>query len=270
VPILYLGLTVLGFVVLWRRDRFLTALLLTPIGLTLAAALARQYPFSDRLILFLIPSFFFAIGASAEQIRQWLSRWSKTLGVLVPVLVTASTVYPMAKTPPAYHLEDIKPVLAYMQERRLPEDSAYVYYGAAPQMEFYAAGYGLRLNDYAVGGCNRGDSRRYFQDLDAFRGRPRVWVLITHSLPRYRERDDILHYLDTIGLRRNSFAMKSRLLGGTGSTAEVFLYDLSDPARLNRATSLSSPVSGPSSVNARFGCGEGPQAMVHSRGLATR
>jgi len=58
------------------------------------------------------------------------------------------------------------------------------------------------------------------------------------------------------GLRRDSFAMKSRLLGRTGSAAKVFLYDLSDPARLSRATSLSSPVSGPSSANARNGCRE--------------
>ena len=60
------------------------------IGLTLAAAVARQYPFSDRLILFLTPSFFIAIGASAEQIRRWLSRYSKSLGLAAPALIAAS------------------------------------------------------------------------------------------------------------------------------------------------------------------------------------
>ncbi|MGA2711563.1 MAG: glycosyltransferase family 39 protein [Bryobacteraceae bacterium] len=270
VPTIFFGLIVLGFVALWRRDRFVTTLLLAPFGLTLAAAIARQYPFSDRLILFLTPTFFIAIGASAEQIRQSLGRWPTPVGVFVPVLITASAVYPMAKTPPAYHLEDMKPELAYLQERRRPGDAVYVYYGAAPVVTFYAGSYGLRENDYAVGGCNRGDSRSYFGELDGFRGRPRVWVLITHSLALYRERDDILRYLDTIGLRRDSFATKSRLPSRVGSAAEVFLYDLSDPVRLSRATSLSSPVSGPSSVNARVGCGEGPQAMVASRGLATQ
>jgi hypothetical protein len=270
VPILYFGLIVLGFVVLWRRDRFLTALLLTPIGLTLAAASAQQYPFSDRPILFLTPSFFVAIGAAVEQIRQWINRRSKLLGVLVPVLVTASAVYPMAKTPPAYHFENMKPELAYMQERRRPGDAVYVYYGAAPAVTFYADTYGLRENDYAVGGCHRGDSRRYFEEIDLFRGRPRVWVLTTHSLPRYREREDILRYLDTIGIRRDSFVMKSRILGLPGLPAEVFLYDLSDPVRLSQATSVSSPFTGPSSASARFGCGEGPQAMGVSRGLAAK
>jgi len=159
VPIIFFGLIVLGFVTLWRRDRFVTTLLLAPFSLTLSAAIAQQYPFSDRLILFLTPIFFIAIGASAEQIRQWLSRWSIPVGVLAPVMITASAVYPMARTPPAYHLEDMKPALAYLQERRLPGDAVYVYYGAAPVVTFYAGAYGLRDNDYAVGGCNRGDTR---------------------------------------------------------------------------------------------------------------
>jgi hypothetical protein len=268
VPKIYFALIVLGFVVLWSRDRILTASLLAPIGLTLAAAFARQYPFSDRLILFLTPSFFVAIGESSEQIRQWVSRWSKPLGVLVSVLVTSSAVYPMAKTPPVYHFEDMKPVLAFMQERRRPNDSVYAYYGAAPEVSFYAGAFGLRDNAYAVGGCHRGDSRRYFEEIDIFRGRPRVWLLITHTL--YREREDILHYLDTIGLRLDSFVMKSRFPDRSGSPAEVFLYDLSDPVRLSQATSVSSPVTGPPSANARYGCGQGPQTIVPSRGLATQ
>ena len=255
VPKIYFALIVLGFVVLWSRDRILTASLLAPIGLTLAAAFARQYPFSDRLILFLTPSFFVAIGESSEQIRQWVSRWSKPLGVLVSVLVTSSAVYPMAKTPPVYHLEDMKPVLAFMQERRRPNDSVYAYYSAAPEVSFYAGAFGLRDNAFAVGGCHRGDSRRYFEEIDMFRGRPRLWLLITHSL--YREREDILYYLDTIGLRLDSFVMKSRFPGRSGSPAEVFLYDLSDPVRLSQATSVSSPVTGPSSVNARMGVEKG-------------
>jgi hypothetical protein len=97
-----------------------------------------------------------------------------------------------------------------------------------------------------------------------------VWVLTTHSLAQYREREDILGYLDTIGLRRDGLVMKSRIPGRPGLPAEVFLYDLSDPVRLGRATMMSSAVTGPSSTNARNGCGEGPQAMVPPRRLAAQ
>jgi hypothetical protein len=199
-PRLFLGLGALGFAVLWHRNRSSAALLLAPIGVTLAAAAVRQYPFSSQLILFLVPGFFVAIGGSAEQIRQWLSPWSKVSGPVVVLLVVVPAVYPIMKRPPPYHLEDMKPVLAYMRAKRRPGDLVYVYYGAAPEVTFYAGAYGLHDGDYAVGGCHRGETRRYFEELDAFRGQPRLWVLITHSIPDYRERDDIVRYLDTIGV----------------------------------------------------------------------
>ena len=263
-PTIYLALIGVGFVVLWRRDRMFATLLFGPVALTIAFAIAREYPFSDRAILFLFPSFFFAIGTATERIRQWLSRWSHPFAALVAVLITASAVYPMVRKSPVYRLEDIKPVLTHLREKKLPGDSVYVYYGAAPQVDFYASEYGLRQVDYAVGGCHRGDRKRYFEELDTFRGRPRVWILITHS---NGEGEDILRYLDTIGLRRDRFTVKPRLMGPIGSDAEVYLYDLSDPARLSRATSLSSPIGGPSWVDTIAGCAEGPQSMTQSRGL---
>jgi hypothetical protein len=83
-PLLYFGLIVLGFVLRWRRDRILTPLLVAPIGLTFAAAFARQYPFSDRLILFLTPSFFVAIG-DPVQLSQATSASSPVKVVIVAV-----------------------------------------------------------------------------------------------------------------------------------------------------------------------------------------
>lgn len=267
-PALFLGLIVLGFWILWRRDRSLATLLLAPIGFTLAAAFARRYPFSDRLILFLVPSFFVAIGASVAQIHLWLNRWSKPIAVLLPILIAAAAVSPVVKTPPVYRFEDMKPVLAYLRQERVAGDAVYVYYGAAPEVTFYAGAFGLRQDAYAIGRCHRGDTRRYFQELDAFRGRPRLWVLITHARP-YGEGDDILRYLDSIGRRREGLVVESRPANNVTSAAEVFLYDLSDPSRLSRATSASSPVTWPFSTNVPYGCEEGPTAMPAS-GRATQ
>ena len=263
VPALYLVVIVLGFWILWRRDRSLASLLLAPIGVTFGAAVARQYPFDDRLILFLVPSFFVAIGASVGQIGRWLGRWSELrdwkLG-LAMALAVAAAVYPMAKTPPVYHFEDMKPVLGYLEERRRAGDAVYIYYGAAPEVTFYSAAFGLRADSYALGGCHRGDSRRYLEELDAFRGRPRVWVLITHGF-LYGEGDDIVRYLDTIGLRRDSFVVKSYPQNNAVSDAEVFLYDLSDPIRLKRTTSQSSAVTWPFSPSVPYPCNEGPTPL---------
>jgi hypothetical protein len=264
-PALYLAVAVLGFWVLWRRNRSTATLLLAPIGVTLAAAVAHQYPFSDRLILFLVPSFFVAIGACVEHLRRWAYPWSKSCGVLVPLLLVGPALYPMASTPPVYRNEDVKPVLSYMQANRRAGDGVYVYYGAGPAVTFYGEVYGLREDEYVVGLSHRGDGRCYFEELDMFRGRPRLWVVLTHTLRIYPEREDILRYLDTIGVRRDVFAVQSRLPGRREKPAEVFLYDLSDPVRLSSATAISAPLTGPSQPNARKGCGKGPQATVPLR-----
>ena len=260
-PALYMAVAVLGFWVLWRRNRSTATLFFAPIGVTLAAAVARQYPFSDRLILFLVPSFFLAIGACVEHLHRWAYPWSKSCGVLVPVLLVGPALYPMASTPPVYRNEDVKPVLSYMLANRRPGDRVYVYYGAGAAVTFYGEVYGLRENEYVVGGRHRGNGRCYFEELDMFRGRPRLWVVLTHTSRIYPERDDILRYLDTIGVRRDFFAVQSRLPGRREKPAEAFLYDLSDPVRLSSATAISAQLTGPSKPNARKGCGKGPQSM---------
>lgn len=274
VPALYLGLIVLGFWILWRRNRRLAALLLAPIGITLAAAFARQYPFSDRLILFLVPAFFAGIGVAVDHIHGWLGTWgvkgwSKPLALLVPVLITAVAVFPMAKTPPVYRFEDIKPALAYLQQKRLPGDSVYVYYGAAPEVAYYAHEFGLGEDSRVMGGCHRGDTRRYFEELDAFRGSPRLWVLITHARP-YGEGDDILRYLDAIGCRQDHLVLESRPRNSVAAPAELFLYDLSDPMRLGQANSQSATVTWGFSPSVPYGCEEGPTVMQAHAGAAAR
>lgn len=265
-PVFYLTLAAFGFWLLWRRWRSISVFLLAPVCVTLVAAIFRQYPFSDRPILFLLPSFFLAIAASIERARQQVSLFSRLSGNLTVVALVIPALYPVAITPPIYRIEDIKPVLSYVQERRREDDRIYVYYGAGPAITYYGINYGLRENDYMIGGCHRGDAQRYFQELDMFRGRVRLWVVLTHALQWYRERDDILNYLDTIGLRRDSFAVKSHTISNWAGPAEVFLYDLSDPRRLSNAAATSFKLKGPYFPVLHFACEEGPQAMVAGRG----
>lgn len=263
-PAMYVVLTVLGFAVLWRQNRRTAVLLMAPLVFALGAAVVRQYPFSDRLILFLVPSFMLAIAAATEGVRRLVWPFSRTLGALAVIGLLLPAVYTVAATPPAYHTEHMKPVLSYMQDRRQPGDGIYVYYGAAPAVTFYELQYGLGRSEYAVGGCHRGDGRRYLQELDTFRGRSRVWVLLTHAGPRYREREDILAYLDTIGTRKDGLVVESHGVSRNLLPAEAYLYDLSIDHKLANGAADSFPLTGPSSAGQRLGCGEGPQAMVRT------
>jgi hypothetical protein len=166
-------------------------------------------------------------------------------------------------------MENIKPVLARLQEKRNAGDAVYVYYGAVPAVRFYAADYDLSERDYVAGACHRGYNRNYLEELDTFRGSKRFWLVMTHAFPPYREREDILGYLDTIGARRDMFRVTAQTSGGEGLPAEVFLYDLSDPRRLRQAAAQSFPTSGPNGPHPRFTCDEGPQMMMpRASGLA--
>ena len=153
----------------------------------------------------------------------------------------------------------MKPILAHLRAERQPEDAVYVYYGAAPVTTFYASQFGLERGTYVVGGCHRGDTRRYLEELDTFRGRSRVWVLITHAV-YVSERDDILAYLDSIGTRRESLVVRARSVGRTALPAEAYLYDLSDPAKARRASSTTFTLTG--QVTDDPSCEKAPLAMV--------
>ena len=264
VPILYALLCLIGLVLLWFRNRKAAVLLIVPIIVTLGSAVLGQYPFSDRLIVFLVPAFMIAIGAAIDGVYGAFARLSKPLGVGIAAGLLAVGVYPIAMNPPPYRTEHIKPVLSYVQSRWQPNDSFYIYYGAAPAMAYYAARYGLARGDYVVGGCHRGDSRRYLQEIDTFRGRSRVWFLITHSIPHYREHEDILNYLDAIGVRKEQFVVASYALARTPRPAEVYLYDLSDAGKLATAAAASFRLTGPSSTLPAFECEAAAQAMVPS------
>jgi len=113
-----------------------------------------------------------------------------------------------------------------------------------------------------LGNCHRGSNRRCLEEIDRFRRRKRLWIVMTHAFRPYRERDDILRYLDAIGVRRDSFAVPAQIVGARGLPAEIFLYDLSDPRRLEQALGRSFELTGPPSIDPRMTCDEGPQAMI--------
>jgi hypothetical protein len=140
-----------------------------PIGVTLAAAIVHQYPFSDRLILFLLPSVFLAIATSIDGFRRLASRWSQPGGWLTSVLLVAPAAYPVLTMPPVYHREDIRPVLAHIQAARHAGDGMDVYFDAALAVSFCGEDYGLAPGDYAVGGCDRLQAVRYLEELDCDR-----------------------------------------------------------------------------------------------------
>jgi hypothetical protein len=255
-PKVYVGLMLLGIWTMWRTMPRATALLLAPIALTFLGAAAQQYPFSDRLILFLVPIFILAIAKGLGVVTRLAAHWSKAAGAAVLALGSAPLLYPVVASPPPYQVENIKPVLDYVRSQHISGDRIYVYNSALPAFTYYASDYGFRPDEYSPGLSHHCQNRLYLADLDVFRGTPRFWIILTHA-PVYGERHDMLQYLDAIGIRRLEFVAAAHRPARTPQEmlepADAYLYDLSDAKRARAASSDTFPVT-QTQIDQQFAC----------------
>ena len=215
-PVLAAFVFLAGFVSVCINKKKYLLVLLSPIPFALMASALHKYPFSDRLLLFIVPSLlvFVAEGIS----RVWPR--APLIGFALLVLLSFQPVVN------AVHIainhderEDIKPALGYLREHWRQGDVIYVFYAAKYQFRYYAERYGF--SEVASVKGRKADGLGIFDDGgDALRGKRRVWALFLIDMEgRIKERRaTLLQELDNAGTRLDSF----ELTGGS-----VYLYDLS-------------------------------------------
>jgi hypothetical protein len=231
VPTLWVLLMLVGVLSLTRRQRWYALVVLASIGVNLLASAARQYPFGDRVSLFLLPFILLLAVEGIDGMRQRVVAAWPPLGVSVLAIVAVVPAYGLYTSYPVYSEQPMPEVLAYVQARRQQQDAVYVYHGAWHGVSYYGLRYGLPLQAVVTGSC--GDPRKLLSDLDQFRGRARLWVIISHDVGPLKDREAILGYLDAIGARRDSIVTRDR---GRRLSSSAYLYDLSDAARLRTAS----------------------------------
>lgn len=234
IPPLWVLLMLIGVLGLTRRRRWCALVLLAPVGVNLLASAARQYPFGDRVSLFLLPFILLLAVEGIDWVRQAVVAAWPSLGVSVLAIAAVVPAYALYAYYPVYSEQPMPEVLAYVQARRQPQDAVYVYHGAQHGVGYYGPRYELPLQAVVLGSC--GDRRRILGDLEQFRGRARLWVIISHDVGPLKVRETILGYLDTIGARRDSIVTRDR---GRRLSSSAYLYDLSDPTRLRAASAES-------------------------------
>lgn len=238
-PLLYVALGLAGALIAVGRRRFLGHVTMALALMIVGAAVSHQYPFTQRLALYVAPTGLLLIAAAVDGLWRWTARWSRRMAPATAMLV-APCLWPVWQAPPPYQLENVHPALEHLRAHHQPGDRIYVYYFAVYAFEFYAARYGFS-DAYTAGACHRPDHREYLEEIDAFRGEPRVWVFFSHALPHLGDRDDLLSYLETIGRRLDRFPPA----GAAGRPdVEMYLYDLSDPVRLARSAARRHPIVG--------------------------
>jgi hypothetical protein len=234
-PWVALALFVLGAVYFALRVRALLVLVLGPIVFALAASALHLYPVFSRLTLFVAPSLFLTVGAGAALLlavagERPVARVAAlaALGIIALLSLTTARYLPILR-------EELRPVAQYVALHRKPGDTIYVYYGAAQAFRYYAPREGIPDSAFTVGTCARTDWRGYTAQLDSLRGRPRVWLVLSHPFLRGGIREDSLFttYLAHIGHRVEGVAT----YGALGA-----LYDLRGPTP--DSGTYSPPVSG--------------------------
>ena len=231
-PLLYTVLSVAGFFVLWRR-RDIALVLAGPLAVTFAAAVAQQYPFRTRLVLFLLPTLLLTAAASVKWLIDRASAVNPLAGVALGVVALIPPLTAIVVSPPPYTVEPFKPVLAFVQSHRQPGDQIYVYSNSYEAIARYGSHFGMPPGSYVNGVCDEHSMLPFLADVDRFRGTPRVWI-IGSSVPDFRPaRRALGKYLSTIGVKRDSMSARSM---PPMDPVSAELFDLSDTARLNLAT----------------------------------
>ena len=219
-----------GFWVLWRKQRDAALFLFLPILLVVGLSAVEIYPFTARLIVFLIPGMLIAVAAGASHV---LTNWPERLQVTTPVALAVlggAPVYAAATALPPSFIQHMKPVLEHVSRDRQPGDKTYVFYGAAHSFRYYAPRFGLSGAGVLLGRCARDEPREYLRQLDEARGEKRLWLIFTH-VNRPGELEVMLGYLDRIGRRLDAVVVPGST-GQLNESASTYLYDLSDPSRL--------------------------------------
>ncbi|MGB8212211.1 MAG: glycosyltransferase family 39 protein [Anaerolineales bacterium] len=222
--IITFGMLIIGVISFALKRWQSMMILLAPFAMVLTASALDKYPFSGRLILFLVPFLFLFLAEGIDRFRSVLQRVSRPLAwfftaffVLYFMAQPVIVAYNNIKTPPMG--EDIKPVMLYVSENKLSNDMIYVYHGAVPAYLFYAPSYDGLNGKYIVGILNFQDPNKYLEQINKIGTGHRIWFIFSDNISRFKVNEQlyILEYLDKIGRKIDEYDAVG---------ASVYLYEL--------------------------------------------
>jgi len=234
---LFVLFMIAGYIAFWRRHRETALALLLPLLATLTAAALHLYPFTGRVVSFLLPVFLLATAAGVHYAITDLPPRLQFGRPVLLALSIGSPLYAVLAALPPERTQHLRPVLASVAAQKKPDDAVYVYYQTNRAFMYYARRFDTGLDRVLLGRCSILDMRGYLREVDQFRGRTRVWVVSYGGT----ELTTLTGYLDAIGTRLNSIEVRATP-DKPLNAAYAFLYDLSNPTRLAKASAETYPV----------------------------
>jgi hypothetical protein len=202
----------------FARDRWPVAVaLVLPAVLALLASGVHKYPFSGRLLLFLVPLALLVVARGAWMVGSALRPSQPAAAALLTGVLAAAPVLETVqelREPTRY--EQLTEVLAEVRADWQPGDRVYVYYGAAPAFAFYSREQGFPPGAVVRGSELRGSRTAYRDELAKLKGHPRVWLVFSH---RHADEEGLIRaYAEAMGECK-------REVRAAGAAA--YLFDLS-------------------------------------------
>jgi hypothetical protein len=201
-------------------------MLVLPVLIVFVASAFHAYPFSTRLLAFLVPGTIITIAAGLEAIWQITrSEYRAAWYVVIVMLLFSSVMGALSNASHnvPYVKEDIKTVLEHIRKSREPDDKVYVYYGADMAFRYYQARYDIPDDAVIRGNSSRKTWDDYLADVQKVDGFNRVWLVFSHVWNKSGMDDErfLLYFLDKVGKRLDSIK---------ASGASGYLYQF-DPTR---------------------------------------
>lgn len=196
-----------GMVSFWRRGRTDAAMVLcSPVVLAAAISAARLYPFSGRLVLFILPAMVIALAEGIRSARDMLPARIARFWLVLPMFFMVPSTYTTLRNLPPWRNEEMKPVLRHLTANRLSGDGIYVFRLAIPAMQYYAPHYGLRKSDWIAVQDGRAP-HDYLRDVEQSPGKRRVWFVFSHD---DAINEALIHYMDSVAERVDSVAFPEK------------------------------------------------------------
>lgn len=179
VEVLFIFIASIGFITLLiSRNWTVLALLIIPMVCTLAAAIARLYPYhGERQTIFLLPMIYILIGFGFD----YLLKIDRKKVAVIPLVVILG-IGGLMSTYDYLNwqgVENIKPIVKMLSSSYEPGDEIYIYYGARYAFSYYYRDNG---DNWIVGVSGRDQPEKYLRQLDEelLPAQNRVWLVFSH------------------------------------------------------------------------------------------
>jgi hypothetical protein len=190
-PVLTFALLVVGEIVLLRRRQWIGVLVVVLGAVMLVAAVARQYPITDRMVLFTVPFACLLLGAAVVFGRSVASR----LVMLAAVVVVTAPALDMASVAVArpYTRTEVRAAYLYVLHHERPGDVVLVEWEGGPDYDYYHETLGVTaIGSFQLAGSP--DACDNTGQLAPLRRHGRVWFVFAidpgreshRPIPQYR------------------------------------------------------------------------------------